>query len=138
MFLLPIFMHLSMELLWGGGMQARGGDLMAKSISSVGGLIKHLCLGVQTFGLVLMLLLFLLCICISHIMLSDNKRSSCLLKSSLRNSQLKSQVQSIFCKNSDLLSHAFQTFSLFKFLFIVTVAGMMFWITSSCQIMEIV
>ena len=41
-------------------MQARGGDLMAKSISSVGGFIKHLCLGVLTFGLVLMLLLFLL------------------------------------------------------------------------------
>ena len=43
----------------GVGVQARGGDLMAKFISSVGGLIKHLCLGVQTFGLILMLLLFL-------------------------------------------------------------------------------
>ena len=30
-------------------MQARGGDLTAKSFPSVGGLIKYLCLGIGTF-----------------------------------------------------------------------------------------
>ena len=30
-------------------MRARGGDLTAKSIPSVGGLIEYLCLGVGTF-----------------------------------------------------------------------------------------
>ena len=31
-------------------MRARGGDLTAKSISSVGGLIEYLCSGVGTFN----------------------------------------------------------------------------------------
>ena len=34
----------------GGGVRARGGDLTAKSISSVGGLIEYLCSGVGTFN----------------------------------------------------------------------------------------
>ena len=33
----------------GGGVRARGGDLTAKSIPSVGGLIEHFCSGVGTF-----------------------------------------------------------------------------------------
>ena len=33
----------------GGGVRARGGDLTAKSIPSVGGLIEYLCSGVGTF-----------------------------------------------------------------------------------------
>ena len=32
-----------------GGVRARGGDLTAKSIPSVGGLIEYLCSGVGTF-----------------------------------------------------------------------------------------
>ena len=32
-----------------GGVRARGGDLTAKSIPSVGGLIEYLCSGVRTF-----------------------------------------------------------------------------------------
>ena len=35
----------------GEGVRARGGDLTAKSISSVGGLIEYLCSGVRTFDL---------------------------------------------------------------------------------------
>ena len=35
----------------GAGVQSRGGDLKAKSISSVGSLIKYLCSGVGTFDL---------------------------------------------------------------------------------------
>ena len=34
-----------------GGVQARGGDLIAKSIPSVGGLIEYLCSGVRMFDL---------------------------------------------------------------------------------------
>ena len=67
-------------------MLARGGDLTAKSISSVGGLIEYLCSGVETFDLFILLLLLEWCICTSHTMFSDNEKSSCLLKSSLRNS----------------------------------------------------
>ena len=43
-------MHLSMQTLW-GGVRVRGGDLIAKSISSVGGLTEYLCLVVGTFDL---------------------------------------------------------------------------------------
>ena len=67
----------------GGG---RGGDLTAKSISLVGGLIEYLCSGARTFDLFVLLLLWEWCITGSHTTFSDNDKSSCLLKSSLRNS----------------------------------------------------
>ena len=67
-------------------MLARGGDLTAESISSVGGLIEYLCSGVETFDLFILLLLLEWCICTSHTMFSDTEKCSCLLKSSLRNS----------------------------------------------------
>ena len=68
------------------GVQSRGGDLTAKSVSSVGSLIKYLCSGVGTFDLFgretgamiklgdlassfsALLLLWKWCICRSHIM----------------------------------------------------------------------
>ena len=40
-----------MQTPWGGGVRARGGDLTAKSISSVGGFIEYLCSGAGTFDL---------------------------------------------------------------------------------------
>ena len=48
------------------GVWARGRDLTAKSTSSVGGLIKYLCLGVGTFDFFVLLLLWEWCICRSH------------------------------------------------------------------------
>ena len=88
----------------GDGAQAKGRDLTAKSISSVGGLIKYLCSEVGTIDLfgrengaktkhcyltlsfLALLVLWEWCICGSHTMFSGNEKSSCLLKSSLRNS----------------------------------------------------
>ena len=61
-------------------MRARGGNLTAKSISSVGGLIEYLCSGIGTFDLFVMLLLWEWCMCKSHNMFSDNDKSGCLLK----------------------------------------------------------
>ena len=75
----------------GGGVRARGGDLTMKSIFLVGGLIEYRCTGVGTFALFVFSLLWEWCICRSY-MFSDNAKSSCLLKSSLRNSSLKSRV----------------------------------------------
>ena len=68
-----------------------------------------------------LLLLWEWCMCRSHIMFSDNEKSSCLLKFILI---LKSQD--------------FEKFQ-FKFIFIVTVTGMMMWIThlNCCQIREL-
>ena len=85
----------------GGGVRARGGDLTTESIFSVGGLIEYLCSGVGTCDLFVFSLLWEWCICRSY-MFSDNEKSSCVLKSSLRNSSLKSRVQGTFYKVSDL------------------------------------
>ena len=58
-----------------GGSGARCGDLTAKSISSVGGLIEYLCFGVVPFDLFVLLPLWEGCICGSHIMFLIMKSS---------------------------------------------------------------
>ena len=47
--ILPDYAPINVNPVGGGGMRARGGDLTAKSIPSVGGLIEYLCSGVGTF-----------------------------------------------------------------------------------------
>ena len=71
----------------GGVSAARGADLTARSISSVGGLIEYPCSGVGTFDLfVLLPVMGVVYMYRSNIMFSYYEKSSCLLKSGLLSS----------------------------------------------------